>query len=102
MTQTLTPSGEEFIMNALMIREIPYLSGPPGIGKSDIVAQVAEDFGLLLLDIRLSQMLPEDLTGLPSLNPTTGKAAYNPFDTFPMEGDPIQLDTMAGSSSLMR
>lgn len=90
MTQTLTPSeAKEFITNALMIREIPYLSGPPGIGKSDIVAQVADDFGLLLLDIRLSQMLPEDLTGLPSLNPTTGKAAYNPFDTFPMEGDPI-------------
>lgn len=90
MTQTLTPSEmKEFITNALMIREIPYVAGPPGIGKSDIVAQVADDFGLKLLDIRLSQMLPEDLTGLPSLDAKTGKAEYNPFSTFPMAGDKI-------------
>lgn len=88
--KTLTPSQtKEFITNALMIREIPYISGPPGIGKSDVVTQIADEFGLKLLDIRLSQMLPEDLTGLPSLNEKTGKAEYNPFDTFPMEGDAI-------------
>jgi hypothetical protein len=90
MTQTLTPSEmKEFVTNALMLREIPYVAGPPGIGKSDIVAQVADDFGLKLLDIRLSQMLPEDLTGLPSLDAKTGKAEYNPFSTFPMAGDKI-------------
>ena len=90
MTQILTPSEtKEFITNALMLREIPYIAGAPGIGKSDIVAQVADDFGLMLLDIRLSQMLPEDLTGLPSLNAKTGKAEYNPFTTFPMDGDKI-------------
>lgn len=78
-----------FIENCLSLREIPYIAGAPGIGKSDIVAQVADDFGLKLLDIRLSQMLPEDMTGLPSLNEMTGKALYNPFETFPMENDPI-------------
>jgi hypothetical protein len=88
MPQTLTPSEvRQFIENAIMIREIPYIAG--GIGKSDIVVQVAADFGLKLLDIRLSQMLPEDLTGLPSLDQNTGKAEYNPFSTFPMAGDKI-------------
>jgi len=90
MSDALTPSEVyDFISHALMIREIPYIAGPPGIGKSEIVAQIAKDFGLKLLDIRLSQMLPEDLTGIPSLNSATGKADYNPFSTFPMEGDPI-------------
>lgn len=90
MTQTLSPSEmRTFIENAIMIREIPYVAGPPGIGKSDIVAQVADDFGLKLLDVRLSQMLPEDLTGLPSLDSKTGKAEYNPFSTFPMAGDKV-------------
>lgn len=90
MTQTLTPTETKaFISTALMLREIPYVAGPPGIGKSDIVAQIADDFGLKLLDIRLSQMLPEDLTGLPSLDAKTGKAEYNPFSTFPMAGDKI-------------
>ena len=88
--KALTPSQtKEFIINCLKIKEIPYISGPPGIGKSDLVAEVANDFSLKLLDIRLSQKLPEDLTGLPSLNDQTKKAEYNPFETFPMEGDPI-------------
>jgi len=86
----LTPSQvKNFIITALKIHEIPYVAGPPGIGKSDIHEQIAKEFNLKLLDIRLSQMLPEDLTGLPSLNDNTGKAEYNPFDTFPMKDDKI-------------
>lgn len=86
----LTPSEAKlFITNALKIRKIPYIAGPAGIGKSDLYVQVADDFNLMLLDIRLSQKLPEDLTGLPRLNEKTGKAEYTPFDTFPMEGDDI-------------
>lgn len=90
MTQTLTPSEmKEFITGALMLREIAYVAGPHGIGKSDLVAQIADELNLKLLDIRLSQMLPEDLTGLPSLDQKSGKAEYNPFSTFPMAGDKI-------------
>lgn len=84
----LTPSQtKDFIRSALKIREIPYIAGPAGIGKSDVVAQIAKEYDLKLLDVRLSQMLTEDLTGIPSLDANTGKAKYNPFDTFPMEGD---------------
>jgi hypothetical protein len=88
--KALTPSQTMmFVENCLKVREIPYISGPPGIGKSDLVYQIGHYFDLKVLDIRLSQMLPEDLTGLPSLNNDTGKASYNPFDTFPMAGDAI-------------
>jgi hypothetical protein len=41
------------------------LWGPPGIGKSRIVAQVAAAHGVPLIDIRLSQMEPTDLRGIP-------------------------------------
>jgi len=78
-----------FVVNALKCGQIPYLAGPPGIGKSDIMHQVAKDSNLVMLDIRLSQKLPEDLTGLPSMDDKLGKAVYIPFDTFPMEGDKI-------------
>jgi len=78
-----------FVLNALEAGEIPYVSGPPGIGKSDIMEQVAKDLNLKLLDIRLSQMLPEDLTGLPSMDDSRKKATYIEFDTFPMEHDTI-------------
>lgn len=88
--KALSPSQTKtFVENCLFMREIPYVSGPPGIGKSDLMFQIGEEFNLEVLDVRLSQMLPEDLTGLPSLNEKNGKAHYNPFDTFPMEGDPL-------------
>lgn len=90
MTQTLTPSEmKAFVINALMIGEIPYVAGSTGIGKSDLIEEIADEFNLMLLDIRLSQMLPEDLTGIPSLNLEKQRAEYNPFSTFPMADDPI-------------
>lgn len=39
--------------------------GPPGVGKSQLVAQAAQRHGVPLLDIRLSQMEPSDLRGIP-------------------------------------
>ena len=44
-----------------------FIHGSPGIGKSYIVADVAEKNGLELIDIRLSQMDPVDLRGVPSI-----------------------------------
>ena len=41
------------------------LWGPPGIGKSSIVAAAAETAGMDLVDLRLSQLAPTDLRGLP-------------------------------------
>ncbi len=41
------------------------LWGPPGVGKSDMVAQVAAEGGGSVVDIRLSQMEPSDLRGIP-------------------------------------
>ena len=41
------------------------LWGPPGVGKSQMIAQVAAQHGVPLIDIRLSQMEPSDLRGIP-------------------------------------
>jgi hypothetical protein len=41
------------------------LWGPPGVGKSQMVAQVAARHGAPVVDIRLSQMEPTDLRGIP-------------------------------------
>lgn len=79
----------EFVTAALQCKQVPYVSGPPAIGKSQVVAQVADDANALMIDLRLSQMLSEDMTGLPERDEKRGKAIYLPFDTFPLEGDPI-------------
>ncbi len=39
--------------------------GPPGVGKSQLVSQVAQKHDRALIDIRLSQMEPSDLRGIP-------------------------------------
>jgi len=41
------------------------LWGPPGVGKSQMVTQVAARHGAAVIDIRLSQMEPSDLRGIP-------------------------------------
>ncbi len=41
------------------------LWGPPGVGKSQMVAQVAFRHAVPVIDIRLSQMEPTDLRGIP-------------------------------------
>lgn len=41
------------------------LWGPPGVGKSQMIAQVAARHGAPVVDVRLSQMEPSDLRGIP-------------------------------------
>jgi len=41
------------------------LWGPPGVGKSQIIAQVGDRHNVPVIDIRLSQMEPSDLRGIP-------------------------------------
>ena len=41
------------------------LWGPPGVGKSQIVAQIAARHKTPMIDLRLSQMEPTDLRGIP-------------------------------------
>ena len=44
------------------------LWGPPGVGKSQMVAHIAARHSVPLIDIRLSQMEPTDLRGIPFRN----------------------------------
>jgi hypothetical protein len=56
------------------------LRGNHGIGKSQVVRQVAKHFGLEVIDRRLSQMSEGDMVGLPS---TDGEVTrFNPPDWY--------------------
>jgi hypothetical protein len=58
--------------------------GPPGIGKSSIVAQTAQAHGLEMIDLRLSQLAPTDLRGLPVAE--HGVSRWYPPEFLPREG----------------
>ena len=55
----------EFVSTAAEKSTPVMVWGPPGIGKSQIVAQVAKQHDVPVIDIRLSQMEPTDLRGIP-------------------------------------
>ncbi len=44
------------------------LWGPPGVGKSQLIQQIAAENNVAVIDIRLSQMEPSDLRGIPFRN----------------------------------
>lgn len=57
--------------------------GAPGIGKSDLVRQIAADRGINLIDLRLSTIDAVDLRGLPAIE--NGKAVFYPMGELPDE-----------------
>jgi MoxR-like ATPase len=51
----------KFIIAAMKANLVTMISGSPGIGKSAIVQQIADQYNLELIDVRLSQCDPTDL-----------------------------------------
>ncbi len=58
--------------------------GPPGIGKSSIVRQTALSHDLGFIDLRLSQLAPTDLRGLPVAE--DGVSRWYPPEFLPRDG----------------
>jgi hypothetical protein len=55
-----------------------FLWGPPGIGKSEVVADIARELGGFMIDLRLGQMDPTDIRGIPFYNKELGKMDWAP------------------------
>ncbi|MEW8286150.1 MAG: MoxR family ATPase [Candidatus Thiodiazotropha endolucinida] len=63
--QLITILEQEFISTRAGHHTPVMLWGPPGVGKSDMVREVAMNHQAPVIDIRLSQMEPSDLRGIP-------------------------------------
>jgi hypothetical protein len=62
-----------------------FLWGPPGIGKSEIVQEITNDMNGLMIDLRMAQMEPTDLRGIPFFNKDNGKMDWAPPIDLPDE-----------------
>lgn len=60
--------------------------GPPGIGKSSIVAQTAQAHDMEMIDLRLSQLAPTDLRGLPVADHEQSVSRWYPPEFLPRAG----------------
>ena len=66
------------------IRRSVMIWGPPGVGKSSVIADVGRQRGLQIIDLRLSQLAPTDLRGLPVAGENT--ARWLPPEFLPRKG----------------
>lgn len=69
----------------------PMIWGPPGVGKSSLVKEVAEELGIGFIDLRLVQIDQVDLRGLPYVfddpeNPGHKKFGFAPPSMLPTKG----------------
>lgn len=85
--QVKISKASRMVVAAIKAGTVPMIHGSPGIGKSELCHKVAEEHGLLLIDLRLSQCDPTDLAGFPQIDQARQKAGYLPMDTFPLEGE---------------
>jgi hypothetical protein len=77
--RTVTAFGaRKAIVKAFKVQRPVFLWGPPGIGKSEVVADIAESMGGLMIDLRLGQMDPTDIRGIPFYNRDTGRMEWAP------------------------
>lgn len=55
-----------------------FLWGPPGIGKSELIEGIADEMNALVIDLRLGQMEPTDLRGIPYYNKDNNNMDWAP------------------------
>jgi MoxR-like ATPase len=83
----MNPADLSLFLNGLIQNRLKLSTmiwGPPGIGKSSIVTQTAAKHGLDCVDLRLSQLAPTDLRGLPVAD--NGVSRWFPPEFLPRDG----------------
>jgi hypothetical protein len=73
------------LLKAFRVKRPLFLWGPPGIGKSELVEGIARELGGLMIDLRLGQMEPTDIRGIPFYNKDIGKMDWAPPVELPDE-----------------
>lgn len=73
---SITPSElSGFLLHTALVRPV-FIWGPPGIGKSSLVQEFADQVRLLCVSLLGSQLAPEDLIGVPQI--VDGKSRFCP------------------------
>jgi hypothetical protein len=85
-TRTVTAAqARKSLLRAFKVQRPLFLWGPPGIGKSELVEGITRELGGLMIDLRLGQMEPTDIRGIPFYNKDIGKMDWAPPVELPDE-----------------
>jgi hypothetical protein len=90
--RTVSPNeAKRSIRKCIKIQRPVFMWGPPGIGKSDIVKQVGDEFGRGVRDVRLSLWEPTDIKGIPYYNSDQGTMTWAPPSELPTDPDSTDI-----------
>ena len=64
------------ILRCFKSKRPAFLWGPMGIGKSELIAGIAEEMGGAVIDLRMATMEPTDLRGIPYFNKELGVMSW--------------------------
>jgi hypothetical protein len=73
------------IRHCFNVKRPVFLWGPPGVGKSEVIADITRELGGYMIDLRLGQMDPTDIRGIPFYNKELGKMDWAPPIDLPDE-----------------
>jgi hypothetical protein len=82
--QVTSSQARRSLLKAFKHKRPMFLWGPPGIGKSELVADIAKELKGYMIDLRLGQMEPTDIRGIPFYNKDNGKMDW---------AEPVDLPT---------
>ena len=84
--RTVSPnSAKKSIVRAFKKKRPLFIWGAPGIGKSDIVGQVASEIDAHMIDIRLSLWDPTDIKGIPYYSSNDNTMQWAPPQELPTQ-----------------
>ena len=84
--RSVTPTeARSRVLRAFKVKRPVFLWGPPGIGKSELVAGLTEELGGHMIDLRLGQCEPTDLRGIPYFDRDRGVMNWAPPIELPSE-----------------
>jgi ATPase family associated with various cellular activities (AAA) len=104
-TRSCTPSEAISAIDALWpLNYSVMLWGKPGVGKSGLVAQLAQQKQAKLRDVRLSQKTASDIGGLPALDHQKRQTTFYLPDFLPYKDEPgiLFLDELPGADEQTR
>ena len=77
--RTVTSEEAQIAISRCFDRKRPiFLWGPPGIGKSELVQSITDEMKGHMIDLRLGQMDPTDIRGIPFYNKDNGLMDWAP------------------------
>lgn len=88
LTENLTVTSQQAkpaIKAAMKANRPSFLWGPPGVGKSELVEEITNELGGHMIDLRMAQMEPTDIRGIPFFNKELGVMDWAPPIELPTE-----------------